>query len=116
MSKIDELIKKLEIALPTPPSPVGNYVAHTIVNNLVYISGQLPLNSKGELTLGKLGDNLTLEQGKEAAKLCILNSIGHLKNGAEGSRAAQVPKGFHCSWPGRAYSKPMAQYTKGGLS
>ena len=60
MSKIDELIKKLEIALPTPPSPVGNYVAHTIVNNLVYISGQLPLNSKGELTLGKLGDNLTL--------------------------------------------------------
>ena len=38
MSKIDELIKKLGIALPTPPSPVGNYVAHTIVNNLVYIS------------------------------------------------------------------------------
>ena len=37
MSKIDELIKKLGIALPTPPSPVGNYVAHTIVNNLVYI-------------------------------------------------------------------------------
>jgi|TARA_B110000977_G_C11018727_1_gene470462 enamine deaminase RidA (YjgF/YER057c/UK114 family) len=80
MSKIDKLIKKLDIELPNPPLPIGNYLAHTIVNNLVYISGQLPINKKGQLIQGKLGDNLNLEEGKEAAKLCILNSIAHLKN------------------------------------
>ena len=80
MSKIDELIKKLEIALPTPPSPVGNYLAFRISGNKIYISGQLPIDKNGIMIKGKIGNELTEEDGKKAALLCMLNSIGHLKN------------------------------------
>ena len=80
MPEIEQLIKKIGIVIPIPPSPVGNYAAYTKSNNLIYISGQLPLNSQGKLIIGKIGLDLTIEQGKEAAKLCILNCIGQLKN------------------------------------
>ena len=69
-----------KIEIPNPPSPVGNYTAYKIVNNLIYISGQLPIDKNGEMIKGTIGKNLTLEDGKKAARLCILNSIGQLKN------------------------------------
>ena len=80
MSEIEHLIKKLGIEIPKPPLPVGNYAAYTKSNSLIYISGQLPLNSEGTLIVGKVGLDLTIEQGKEAARLCILNCIGQLKS------------------------------------
>lgn len=69
-----------KIEIPNPPSPVGNYTAYKIVNNLIYISGQLPIDKNGEMIKGTIGKNLTLEDGQKAARLCILNSIGQLKN------------------------------------
>lgn len=69
-----------EIEIPNPPSPVGNYVAYKIVNNLIYISGQLPIDSQGKMICGTIGKDLSLADGQKAAELCILNSIGHLKN------------------------------------
>lgn len=69
-----------KIEIPTPPSPVGNYSAYKIVNNLIYISGQLPINKNGEMIKGTIGKNLTLEDGQKAAELCILNCVGQLKN------------------------------------
>lgn len=68
-----------KIEIPNPPSPVGNYAAYKIVNNLIYISGQLPINKDGNMITGTIGDKLTLEDGQKAAELCILNCIGHLK-------------------------------------
>tara|TARA_Y100001970_G_scaffold15006_1_gene16913 strand:- start:2052 stop:2507 length:456 start_codon:yes stop_codon:yes gene_type:complete len=76
---IEENLKKLNINLPKAPDPVGAYVASKIVGNLVFISGQLPLNSTGELMKGKIGKELNLEQGQEAAKFCALNIIAQLK-------------------------------------
>ena len=75
----EENLKKLNISLPKAPDPVGAYVASKIVGNLVFISGQLPLNSEGKLIKGKVGKELNLEQGQEAAKLCALNLLAQLK-------------------------------------
>ena len=75
----EESLKKLNINLPKAPDPVGAYVASKIVGNLVFISGQLPLNSEGKLIKGKVGKELNLEQGQEAAKLCALNLLAQLK-------------------------------------
>tara|TARA_B100002051_G_C16455724_1_gene495979 strand:- start:102 stop:557 length:456 start_codon:yes stop_codon:yes gene_type:complete len=75
----EEKLKKLNIILPKAPDPVGGYVASKIVGNLVFISGQLPLNSEGKLIKGKIGKELNLEQGQEAAKFCALNLLAQLK-------------------------------------
>ena len=60
---IDENIKKLNIVLPKAPNPVGAYVAYKKIGNLVFISGQVSFNTSGQLIKGKLGSDLTLEQG-----------------------------------------------------
>ena len=75
----EENIKKLNIILPKAPNPVGSYVASKIVGNLIYISGQVSFNLEGVLTKGKIGRDLSLEQGQEAAKLCALNILAQLK-------------------------------------
>ena len=75
----EENLKKLNISLPKAPDPVGAYVASKIVGNLVFISGQLPLDSEGKLIKGKVGKELNLEQGQEAAKFCALNILAQLK-------------------------------------
>ena len=72
-------LNKLNINLPKAPDPVGAYVASKIVGNLVYISGQLPLDNEGKLIKGKIGKDLNLEQGQESAKLCALNLLAQLK-------------------------------------
>lgn len=76
---IEENLKKNLLSIPNPPGPVGNYVAYNQTGNLIFISGQLPIDEKGEMIKGKIGSDLNIEQGKQAAKLCILNAIGHLK-------------------------------------
>lgn len=76
---IEENLKKNLLSIPNPPGPVGNYVAYNQTGNLIFISGQLPIDEKGEMIKGKIGRDLNIEQGKQAAKLCILNAIGHLK-------------------------------------
>ena len=75
----EENLKKLNINLPKAPDPVGAYVASRIVGNLVFVSGQLPLDSMGKLIKGKVGKELTLEQAQESAKLCALNILAQLK-------------------------------------
>ena len=76
---IEENLKKLNIDLPKAPDPVGSYVASKIAGNLVFISGQIPINSAGKLIKGKVGKELNLEQAQEAAKFCTLNLLAQLK-------------------------------------
>ena len=76
---IEEKIKSLNINLPSPKKPVGNYVAYKIVDNLLYISGQISINEKGNLIKGKLGKELDVEQGYEAAKRCGISIISQAK-------------------------------------
>ena len=81
---IAENLKKLNIELPDAPSPVGAYVAYKIINKFLYISGQLPIKTNGEIVKGKIGKNLTLEDGQEASKLCVINILAQAKKATGG--------------------------------
>ena len=73
-------IKELNIDLPKPKEPVGAYVAYKIVGKLLFISGQISIDEKGALIKGKLGEDLTTEDGYNAAKRCALSIISHVKS------------------------------------
>ena len=81
---VEEKIKQLNIEIPKSPKPVGAYVAFRIVNKLVYISGQLSFDQNGNLIKGKVGGELSLEKGQEAAKACAINIISQLKSACNG--------------------------------
>ena len=82
--KINEKLKLLNIDVPPAPKPVGAYVAYKKINNIVYISGQLPIDEKGNLTKGKIGDDVSLEEAQIAAYRCCINIISQLKACCEG--------------------------------
>ncbi len=73
--KPSEVLTKLRIALPTPPSPVGSYVPGIRTGDLILVSGQIPLED-GKLTLtGKVGSDATLEAAQQAARRCVLAGL-----------------------------------------
>ena len=75
----EEKIKELKIVLPEAKAPVGSYIATKKVDNLLFISGQISINSNGELIKGKIGKDLSLEDGYNAAKNCGLSIISQVK-------------------------------------
>ena len=75
----EEKIKELKIVLPEAKAPVGSYIATKKVGNLLFISGQISINSNGELIKGKIGKDLSLEDGYNAAKNCGLSIISQVK-------------------------------------
>ena len=81
---IKDRLKKLEINLPHPKSPVGAYIATKIVGKLLFISGQISMDENSKLITGKIGEDLNLEQGYKAAKRCGLSIIAHLKKACNG--------------------------------
>ena len=80
----EENIKKNNIILPKAPDPVGSYVATKIVGNLLFISGQISMNDKAELIKGKLGKELSAEDGYNAAIRCALSIIAQAKKACSG--------------------------------
>ena len=77
-------IKELKINLPEAKPPVGSYVATKIVGNLLYISGQISISENGELIKGKIGKDLSTEQGYKAAERCGLSIISQAKVACDG--------------------------------
>ena len=77
-------LRELNITLPDAPSPVGSYVAFKKVNNFLFISGQLPISNDGKMIKGKIGKDLTLEDGKKASKLCVINILAQAKKAMNG--------------------------------
>ena len=77
-------IKELKINLPEAKPPVGSYVATKIVGNLLYISGQISISEKGELIKGKIGKDLSTEEGYKAAERCGLSIISQAKVACNG--------------------------------
>ena len=75
----EQKLEELGIQLPTPSSPVANYVNTVKTGTLVFISGKGPLKADGNYVFGKLGENLTIDQGYEAARLTAINLISTLK-------------------------------------
>lgn len=101
--QIDGRLKELGIELPEAAAPVANYVPYTISGNLVFVSGQITFVN-GEIQYpGRLGDNVSVEDGQKAARLCGLNLIAQLKAACDGDldRVTQVIKlgGFVNSTP-----------------
>ena len=81
---IEKKLKELNIELPNAPDPVGAYVAFKKVNNLLFISGQLPISSDGKIIKGQIGKDLTLEDGQKASKLCVINILAQVKKALNG--------------------------------
>ena len=80
----EENIKKNNIILPKAADPVGSYVATKIVGKILFISGQISINDKGDLIKGKIGKDLSTEDGYEAAKRCALSIVAQVKNACGG--------------------------------
>ena len=77
-------LSELNIQLPVAPDPVGAYVAYKKVSNMLFISGQLPIGSDGKMIKGKIGEELSLEDGQKASKLCVLNILAQAKKAMDG--------------------------------
>ena len=79
MSRVEEKLKEMGYTLPTPPVPGGNYIPAYRTGNLVFLAGVTSRRQDGSMIVGKVGRDLTVEQGYEAARLCALNSLANLK-------------------------------------
>lgn len=73
-------MRELGYSLPEPPKPVAAYVPSVKVGKLLFVSGVLPLVNNELLYVGKLGKEVTLEQGYEAAKVAALNALSIIKS------------------------------------
>ena len=79
MSRVEDKLKQRGITLPKPGRPDGNYVSAVRTGHLVFLAGVGPRQPNGELVIGKVGRDLTIEQAYEAAKWCAVRSLGNLK-------------------------------------
>ena len=99
---IETHLAELGVTLPDAPAPAANYVPYVIVGDLVYVSGQIPANADGLIT-GKVGADLTVEEGAAAAKTCAISLLAQLKAACDGDidRLVRVVKllGFVNSGP-----------------
>ncbi len=75
----EENLKKNNIILPKAADPVGSYVATKISGKILFISGQISIDEKGELIKGKVGKDLTTKEGYNAAKRCALSIVAQVK-------------------------------------
>ena len=84
MHLFEENIKNLGLNIPELPKALANYVPFKIVGKTMYISGQAPVRNGEMIYKGKVGSDITIEEGIEAAKLCVINIIAAVKTGLGG--------------------------------
>ena len=77
-------IKELKIILPDAKAPVGSYVATKVSGKLLFVSGQISINSNGELIKGKVGKDLTTDDAYKAAERCGLSIVAQVKEACGG--------------------------------
>tara|TARA_B110001454_G_scaffold18664_1_gene17167 strand:+ start:440 stop:895 length:456 start_codon:yes stop_codon:yes gene_type:complete len=75
---IEEKIKSLEITLPSPPTPAGSYIPAIKTGNLLFISGQIPMEGGKVIFTGKVTDN-NLETAQKSARMCAINILAQIK-------------------------------------
>ena len=78
MVLIEEKLKSLEITLPNPPTPAGSYIPAIKTGNLLFISGQIPMENGKVLFTGKVTDE-NLETAQKSAKMCAINLLAQIK-------------------------------------
>ena len=78
--QVEQALVNLGITLPTPASPIANYVAYVRSGNLIVVSGQLCFGSDGKLAAkGQLGGPVSVEDGQKAARACAVNLLAQIK-------------------------------------
>jgi enamine deaminase RidA (YjgF/YER057c/UK114 family) len=82
--KIDARLLELKIQLPKAARPVANYIPYTVVGNLVFVSGQIPIGFDGIEFDGKVGADLSVDEGRNAARLCALNLLAQVRQACSG--------------------------------
>ncbi|MCY4208217.1 MAG: RidA family protein [Roseovarius sp.] len=102
MGEYEQKLAEMNIVLPNAPLPAANYVPYVQIGDMLYVSGQLPKDGDRLLT-GKLGDDIDISQGAEAAKICAINLLAQVKAACDGDldRLKRVVKlvGFVNSTP-----------------
>ena len=83
-TRIDDRLTSLEIELPTPSLPGANYVPFVRTGNLLFLTGQLSQWNGERRFVGKLGREFGVAEGQQAARLCALNLIAHLREALDG--------------------------------
>ena len=78
--QIEDRITELGLKLPDSPRPLGAYLPVVRAGNLIFVSGMLPRQEGKLISVGKLGQELNLKEGQEAARLAILNGLAAIKN------------------------------------
>ena len=99
--KVDARLAQLGIILPAASVPQANYVPWVVSQKLVFVAGQIPLIEGKAQFVGKLGREISVEQGQQAARLCALNILSHLRNACGGdldkvARCAKVGAFVNC--------------------
>jgi enamine deaminase RidA (YjgF/YER057c/UK114 family) len=79
MAEIDARLEKLGIVLPVAAAPAANYVPFVQAGNLLYISGQLPMENGALAQTGQLGAGVTVAEGQRAAELCAINILAQAR-------------------------------------
>jgi enamine deaminase RidA (YjgF/YER057c/UK114 family) len=79
MSLIDKRLEELGIKLPNPIAPIANYVGFVRSGNLLFLSGQLCLAGGVAVAMGKLGSQVTIEEGHAAARVCAINLLAQVR-------------------------------------
>lgn len=84
-STIDQRLSQLGITLPAPSAPGGNYVPFVRVGNLVFMAGQVTRMDGKMQYVGKVGRDVSVENGQKAARVCALNLLAQLKAACDGN-------------------------------
>lgn len=93
MASVETTLDALGLSLPTPPEALFNYVPYVITGNMVFIAGQVPIGGPREYK-GKVGMDLSIEEGAQAARQCALNILAQVKDavGGDWDRVIQCVK------------------------
>ena len=84
MHVFEENIKQLGIEIPDMPNALANYVPYKLSDSIVYVSGQAPVMNGKLIYKGKVGNDISIEDGIKAAELCCINIISILKESIDG--------------------------------
>ncbi|MFN3233639.1 MAG: RidA family protein [Alphaproteobacteria bacterium] len=78
-------LQELGIELPEPPKPVASYVPYVITGDLIFVSGQVPMDANGIQYRGIVGYDFSVEEAQDAARLCALNIVAQLSDALDGN-------------------------------
>lgn len=75
MTEIEARLQQIGLTLPQAAPPAANYVPYTVSGNTLYVAGQIPFLNGQRAHIGRLGDNMGIEEGQDAARACALNIL-----------------------------------------